>query len=249
MIKNSSAFCFQRLLIALAVISLSLSSSALAADTTGSEAASPAATSASETIPAASGESEAKAEKKTGSKKEKKSRDKKKKNTSEASTGASGAAAATGATAAGEEKESKEELKIDHTMIDPAEPSIPETDTKKSGDASSKKADEKAKVDEKGKKEEAKQALDPSRPYNPDAVKDYNQGVELQQQGFLNQAIQKYRNAIELDDRIEQAFCNLGLIYIAQRNFAKASDAFKKAIVLNRGKTFPFRGMGSEHEP
>lgn len=94
-----------------------------------------------------------------------------------------------------------------------------------------------------GKKDEG--AKDPSRPFNPAAVRDYNQGVELQQQGFLNQAIQKYKSAIEADDRLEQAFCNIGLIYIAQRNFAKASDAFKKAIVLKPSNPFSLNGMGS----
>ncbi len=112
---------------------------------------------------------------------------------------------------------------------DPAEPEI-KADKKSDGGG--------------GKKEEAKNQ-DPSRPFNPAAVRDYNQGVELQQQGFLNQAIQKYKSAIDADDRLEQAFCNLGLIYIAQRNFAKASDAFKKAIVLKPSNPFSLNGMGS----
>jgi tetratricopeptide (TPR) repeat protein len=98
---------------------------------------------------------------------------------------------------------------------------------------------------DEGKKEEGAKNQDPSRPFNPAAVRDYNQGVELQQQGFLNQAIQKYKSAIDADDRLEQAFCNLGLIYIAQRNFAKASDAFKKAIVLKPSNPFSLNGMGS----
>lgn len=115
-------------------------------------------------------------------------------------------------------------------MSDPAEPEI-KTDKKDGGDKASEKKEEKS--------------LDPSRPFNPAAVRDYNQGVELQQQGFLNQAIQKYKAAIDADDRLEQAFCNIGLIYIAQRNFAKASDAFKKAIVLKPTNPFSLNGMGS----
>ncbi len=97
------------------------------------------------------------------------------------------------------------------------------------------------------KKEETSKAPppDPSRPFSPQAIKDYNQGVELQQQGFLNQAIQKYKSALEADDRIERAYCNLGLIYIAQRNFSKASDAFKKALAMKPNNPFSLNGMGS----
>ncbi|MBX9687947.1 MAG: tetratricopeptide repeat protein [Candidatus Obscuribacterales bacterium] len=96
-----------------------------------------------------------------------------------------------------------------------------------------------------GKEEKKEAALDPARPFSPEAIKEYNQGVELQQQGFLNQAIQKYKNALAADDRIERAHCNLGLIYIAQRNFAKASDAFKKALALKANNPFSLNGMGS----
>lgn len=97
------------------------------------------------------------------------------------------------------------------------------------------------------KKEETNSVspADPSRPFASEAVKNYNQGVELQQQGFLNQAIQKYKAALEADDRIERAYCNLGLIFIAQRNFSKASEAFKKALSLKPNNPFSLNGMGS----
>lgn len=154
-----------------------------------------------------------------GSKKEKK-KDKKSKKTAESS-----------AAVDGDDKPSVVKTKGTDGALEQSDPAEPEI-----------KADKK--TDSGGKKEEAKNQ-DPSRPFNPAAVRDYNQGVELQQQGFLNQAIQKYKSAIDADDRLEQAFCNLGLIYIAQRNFAKASDAFKKAIVLKPSNPFSLNGMGS----
>lgn len=91
----------------------------------------------------------------------------------------------------------------------------------------------------------AKAPLDPNRPYSEDCIRAYNAGVELHQQGFLNQSIQKYKEAITADDRIEPAYCNLGLIYCAQRNWSRAMDIFKKAIALKPNNPFTLNGMGS----
>lgn len=98
---------------------------------------------------------------------------------------------------------------------------------------------------DKEEKKEAKASADPNRPFNPEAIKEYNQGVEFQQQDMLNQAIQKYKHAIELDERLERAWCNLGLIYTSQRNFSRANDAFKKALVLKPNNPYSLNGMGS----
>ncbi|MBY0356589.1 MAG: tetratricopeptide repeat protein [Candidatus Obscuribacterales bacterium] len=94
-------------------------------------------------------------------------------------------------------------------------------------------------------KETVKDSPDPNRPFSAECVKAYNAGVTLHQQGFLNQAIQKYKEAITADERIEAAYCNLGLIYCAQKNWARAMDTFKKAIALKKDNPFTLNGMGS----
>ncbi len=111
---------------------------------------------------------------------------------------------------------------------------------KKEEEAAAKEAAKEEKKDDK-----SASVPDPSRPFAPEAIRNYNQGVELQQQGFLNQAIQKYKAALEADDRIERAYCNLGLIYIAQKNFSKANDAFRKALAIKPNNPFSLNGMGS----
>ena len=169
--------------------------------------------------PAAAAEAAPETPEKSGKKeKEKKKKEKKAKAETETSV-------------EGDDKPSVVKTKGTDGALEQSDPAEPEIKQGKKGDDGAKKEDS------------AKQ--DPSRPFNPAAVRDYNQGVELQQQGFLNQAIQKYKSAIDADDRLEQAFCNIGLIYIAQRNFAKASDAFKKAIVLKPSNPFSLNGMGS----
>src|SRR5271155_5736421 len=69
------------------------------------------------------------------------------------------------------------------------------------------------KEDESQKTEEPKKKKKSS--YSEAAIKHYNRGVELHGQGFLNQAIQEYRQALESDSRMEESWSNLGGIYAA----------------------------------
>lgn len=84
-----------------------------------------------------------------------------------------------------------------------------------------------------------------SRGYDPEAVKHYNHGLELQNSGFLNKAVEEYRAAIKADDRLEQAYSNLGLIYIAQNNFDKAKEAFDKALSIKPNRPNSLNGLAS----
>jgi tetratricopeptide (TPR) repeat protein len=83
------------------------------------------------------------------------------------------------------------------------------------------------------------------RTYNEDALKHYNRGVELHSSGFLNQAIAEYRAAIEADDRMEEAWSNLGGIYAAQKSYTKAIEAFQKALILKPDRPTTLNGFGT----
>jgi tetratricopeptide (TPR) repeat protein len=84
-----------------------------------------------------------------------------------------------------------------------------------------------------------------TQPYSPDAIKHYNRGVELHQAGFLNQAITEYKDAIEADNRMEEAFSNLGVIYAAQRNYPRAKEAFCEALKLKPNRPTTLNGLGT----
>ena len=86
---------------------------------------------------------------------------------------------------------------------------------------------------------------DEKTPYNEQAVKHYNRGVELHQSGFLNQAIAEYKAAIEADGRMEEAQSNLGVIYAAQRNYPRAKDAFLTALSLKPNRPTTLNGLGT----
>ncbi len=93
--------------------------------------------------------------------------------------------------------------------------------------------------------DEKSEKIDPHSPYKEEAVQHYNRGHDLHQGGFFNQAIAEYKAALTADDRMEEAYTNLGLIYAAQRNYTKAMDAFKKALVLKPGRPNALNGLGT----
>jgi tetratricopeptide (TPR) repeat protein len=82
-------------------------------------------------------------------------------------------------------------------------------------------------------------------PYKDEAVRHYNRGHDLHKQGFYNQAITEYRAALTADDRMEEAYTNIGLIYAAQKNYPKAMDAFKKSLAINPRRTNALNGLGT----
>jgi tetratricopeptide (TPR) repeat protein len=81
--------------------------------------------------------------------------------------------------------------------------------------------------------------------YAQEAIKHYNRGVELHQAGFLNQAIVEYKAAIDADNRMEEAFSNLGVIYAAQRNYPRAKEAFSEALKLKPNRPTTLNGLGT----
>jgi tetratricopeptide (TPR) repeat protein len=82
-------------------------------------------------------------------------------------------------------------------------------------------------------------------PYADESVKHYNHGVELHQAGFLNQAIGEYKEAISADNRMEEAYSNLGIIYAAQHNYPKARESFEEALRLRPKRPTTLNGLGT----
>jgi tetratricopeptide (TPR) repeat protein len=81
--------------------------------------------------------------------------------------------------------------------------------------------------------------------YADEAVKHYNRGVEFHQNGSLNQAVQEYKAAIEADGRLAEAYSNLGAVYLAQKSYAKAAEAFNKALALKPDRPTTLNGLGN----
>lgn len=88
-------------------------------------------------------------------------------------------------------------------------------------------------------------AADDKPSYKDEAVRHYNRGHDLHKQGFFNQAITEYKAALAADDRMEEAYTNLGLIYAAQKNYPKATEAFKKSLAINPNRTNALNGLGT----
>ncbi|MBP7863731.1 tetratricopeptide repeat protein [bacterium] len=84
-----------------------------------------------------------------------------------------------------------------------------------------------------------------NKPYAKEAIQFFNEGVELHKSGYLNKAITSYKAAIKADDRIEQAWSNLALLYTAQKNWTKALEAFDKALELKPKSTTSLNGLGT----
>ena len=84
-----------------------------------------------------------------------------------------------------------------------------------------------------------------STAYADAAVRHFNHGSELHQAGFLNQAIGEYKEAIAADNRIEEAYSNLGIVYTTQHNYPKAKEAFQEALRLRPNRPTTLNGLGT----
>lgn len=71
------------------------------------------------------------------------------------------------------------------------------------------------------------------KPYAKEAIKHYNRGVELHQNGYLQEASNEYKAAIDLEWRMMEAWSNLGLIYVGQKLYDKAIESFERALSLS----------------
>lgn len=63
-------------------------------------------------------------------------------------------------------------------------------------------------------------------------------GIRVAQQGLWREAVYRWERAVELDPTYAAAFNNLAIAYEAQGSFAKAKDAYEKAIALEPKNTY-----------
>jgi Tfp pilus assembly protein PilF len=57
-------------------------------------------------------------------------------------------------------------------------------------------------------------------------------GIKVAEQGLWREAVYRWEKAVELDPTYAAAYNNLAIAYEAQGNFAKAKNAYEKALEL-----------------
>jgi len=67
----------------------------------------------------------------------------------------------------------------------------------------------------------------------PNAQKEFDKGAEAQADGDLKKARRQYEKAIELYPQFDQAYNNLGVVFMETDEPEKGRQAFEKAIALN----------------
>ncbi|MEA3328476.1 MAG: tetratricopeptide repeat protein [Candidatus Omnitrophota bacterium] len=70
------------------------------------------------------------------------------------------------------------------------------------------------------------------------------QGVSLLKNGHLEEAIEEFKKAIELNGQSSAAYYNLGLCYLRLENFKKAVEPFKKYIESHPDSAFAHYNLG-----
>ena len=78
-----------------------------------------------------------------------------------------------------------------------------------------------------------------------DAIEHYNAAVHAHLSGKLTEAITEYKAAIEADDKIGEAYSNLGLIYNQLHKYDLAMDEFHKALAINPKDAITYNGIGA----
>lgn len=73
----------------------------------------------------------------------------------------------------------------------------------------------------------------------------YNVAVKAHLAGKLDEAIQQYREALNVNPNLGQAHCNLGLIFNQQHKFAEALAEFQKALAIDPKDAITYNGIGA----
>lgn len=67
---------------------------------------------------------------------------------------------------------------------------------------------------------------------SPEAIRNYNQGMEAYQQGKPTEAIKKFQRATEIDPNYADAYYNIGSLYYQMKQYESAREMFQKAVNL-----------------
>ncbi len=70
---------------------------------------------------------------------------------------------------------------------------------------------------------------------NPEAIINYNQGIEAHGQGNFQDALNKFSRATQIDPGYGDAYYNMGSIYYQLKRYPEAADMFQKAVNLTPG--------------
>jgi len=68
---------------------------------------------------------------------------------------------------------------------------------------------------------------------SPEAVHNYNQGIEAYSQGHTADALKHFNKAVQLEPGYADAYYNMGSIYYQNKQYTEAADMFQKAAKMN----------------
>jgi tetratricopeptide (TPR) repeat protein len=81
--------------------------------------------------------------------------------------------------------------------------------------------------------------------FDDEAVDHYNAAVRAHLDGKLTEAITEYKAAIDADEKISEAYSNLGLIYNQLHKYDQAMVEFHKALAINPKDAITYNGIGA----
>lgn len=76
------------------------------------------------------------------------------------------------------------------------------------------------------------------------AEEHFRKGFEHQNQGNLDEALEEYQKALQLNPNYTQVYTNLGTVYLGKQDYDQAIQQFKKVIELNYFDTKAHYNMG-----
>jgi tetratricopeptide (TPR) repeat protein len=83
---------------------------------------------------------------------------------------------------------------------------------------------------------------------NPEALRIYDEGIELMKKEKYEKAIKTFEKALAIDQKFAFAYDNIGLCYRKLGNFDKAIESYQKSIELDPDGLFPWQNMAVAYQ-